>query len=308
MLFSFTLLFFGVIFLFLGAEWLIKGGVNFALFMGVRPIVVGLTIVAVGTSLPEGVSSLIAQINYPESNIALANLVGSNIANIGLILGLSALIKPINLSETLFDYSMVIFSTAFVFALLASGEITRGLGGLLLLFSLFYALYKFKKGDHLEEEASEYKERGLPLKKDILLIVLGSALISAGGYALIEGAYQLALLFGISERVVGLSVVAIGTSLPELATSLVAIYRAKEDILLGNILGSNISNFLLILGCVSLAAPIKNADSIYYFDCPVAAAFVFFLGIAYRKGVVGRVWGGFVLAFYFAYMVLIFNQ
>jgi cation:H+ antiporter len=274
----------GVTFLYFGAEWLVRGAAGLARAYGVRPLVIGLTVVAYGTSAPELAVSGLAAFEG-KSEIALGNVIGSNIANIGLILGLSALISPPGVDPTLIrrEVPALLVATLLIPAFLWSGEIGRVEGGLLVLGAAAFtvltlrAAAKVPAGEFRGDVAAEVEqEAGQGSRPRLALIALvGLAVLLAGGKVFVDGAVNLALAVGMSERLVGLTVVAIGTSLPELAASLMAATRGHSELAVGNVVGSNIFNALLILGGASLVRPISADVWTLRLDLAVMVAFGF---------------------------------
>lgn len=268
----------GIGVLYFGAEWLVRGAARLAGSLGVSPIVVGLTIVSFGTSAPELVVCTVAAMGG-NSDLAVGNVMGSNLANIGLILGLTALLRPLDVQARVVwrEVPLMLLVTAALYPLGWDGLISRG-DGVLLLFALAaYLLFVFQSvGDEAPEILGEYEEfmkRSSQVKqkiqiRDIGLVLVGSSFLVAGGHAIVEGAVNLADALGISQTVIGLTVVAVGTSLPELATSLVATLRQEADIAVGNIIGSNIFNIAAILGTASVLEPITFSSSVLARELP----------------------------------------
>lgn len=263
----------GVGCLYFGAHWLVRGSVALALGMGIPPVIVGLTIVAFGTSSPELLVSFNAG-RMGNADIALGNVIGSNIANIALILGAAAMIRPIatNIRAVAFDIAfMLAISLGFTFLVLDSniGKLDGaiflvGIAGY-IAFKVLQALRKMRKGndielDHTVEEELSHGSDEIPLWHSILGIVAGIVVLAAGSELFIRGAVTIARLLGVSNVVIGLTVVAFGTSLPELATSVVAAAKGEGDVSLGNVVGSNIFNILFILGATALFFPISTGD------------------------------------------------
>jgi cation:H+ antiporter len=277
MLLSISLILAGLVALYYGAEWLVKGASSLAIRLGMTPLVAGLTVVAFGTSSPELVVSLTAAFKGA-GDIALGNVVGSNIFNIAVILGLTAAILPLKV-----EFQLLKFDTPFMIAI--SGlflwffhdrSITPLEGGILFAILIAYIainvrLAKKQVTPHVAEEyngelatlATQAKE---PAWKSLLLIAVGLAVLIAGSRAFVIGAVSIARSYGISEAIIGLTIVAAGTSLPELASSLVAAFRQQADIAIGNIIGSNIFNILAILGLSGLIAGPLNGPGITNFD------------------------------------------
>jgi len=247
--------------LFYGAEWLVRGGSHLARQFGIKPMIIGLTIVAFGTSMPEFVVSLIANVWQDSSTIALGNIIGSNITNIGLILGISGLIFPITLHfRKIYKGLIFLFViSVLLYGLSIDGSINR-VDGILLVLSLFgYIAYLYRNPEEAPEEELD-TELG-PLFRNISFVLLGSVALSVGAWLFVKSAVWIADEFNIPKIVIGLTIVAVGTSLPELATSLVAALRKHGEISVGNIIGSNIFNILFIMGGVGLIKPIEVVES-----------------------------------------------
>lgn len=306
---AFLAILLGMALLYWGAEFLIRGAVQLALNAGLPRLVVGLTIVSLSTSMPEAISSLVAQWSEGRGDIALGNVIGSNIANIGLIAGVAALIRPLPLNRLLQDreISLMVGITILLMILMSFGSLQRWQGGVLLLGLLGYILLQMKasRGEKVEfEEELDHeltpKEKG----KDILFIALGGLLLVAGGYALIQGAVFLAKTFGVSDRVIGLTLVALGTSLPELATSIVAILKGETDISIGNVVGSNVFNILFVTGGVAAIRPVIFSPQLLHVDALVMLVFSLALwGLVWRQTVLARWRGGVLLGAYAGYVV-----
>ncbi|MBI4981170.1 calcium/sodium antiporter [Candidatus Woesearchaeota archaeon] len=271
-----------------GADWLVDHSAHLARTIGISPLIIGLTVVAFGTSLPEMVVSTFAAVKG-SADISIGNIVGSNIANIGLILGISALIRvlPIQLSTLIYEMPFLLVS-AFLLMLLSNDRnlflhesftLSR-IDGLILLamFGLFL-LYIIRNAREQQQEAAVKKEYGKKygkkhlLWKDIALIGAGLTALIIGGRIVVDNAVKIALGLGISEAFIGLTIIAVGTSLPELMTSLVAAYKKQADIAVGNIVGSNIFNILLILGVSSLIAPLTVNPIMLFVDMTIMVLF-----------------------------------
>ena len=249
--------------LYFGAEWLVKGSAGLARNFGVRELVIGLTVIAYGTSAPElAVSS--AAILKDSSPFVLGNVIGSCIANLALILGLTAVIAPPRVDAALIKRELpwLVASVAVIPLVLLDGVISRLEASLLLSFSILFTLVTMLSAKKTERTVQKVEIRRVS-KRGVLhlscLTLVGLVLLVLGGEFFVKGAQALALKFGLSERVVGLTVVAFGTSLPELAACLVAALRNHESLAVGNIIGSNIFNIFLILGVVGLIHPISGS-------------------------------------------------
>jgi len=245
----------GIGMIYLGAEGLVWGGSRAAVRFHVPPIVIGLSVVAFGTSLPEFAVSLYSVFNSMQ-DIAIGNVVGSNIANIALILAASAVIFPIvaNYDEVRTDLLIVIAITAFFMVLSLDGSLGR-IDGTLLVIGIILYLWRLSRIRTLTPELAP-KEKGKPLFTYVAGIVVGLAVLVLGTILFTNAAVRLARIIGISELVIGATVVAIGTSLPELATSLVAAFRKQSGIVLGNIMGSNVFNLMVVLGVIPILKPV----------------------------------------------------
>lgn len=253
----------GIAGLYYGAEFLVKGGVSIARRAGVSPLVIGLTLVAFATSAPELVVSVSAAIDG-SSDISLGNVVGSNICNIALILGLCACITPMVVQRQIlrFDAHFMVGSAVLLAVFYLSGNGVNRIQALVLLAGMIvyvvWNVYASRK-ENAAAETEKTEEKLLPLWQSLLLIVLALALLVAGAKIFLRSAVFFAGKLGLSEAVIGLTIVAVGTSLPELATSVVAAIKGEDDIAIGNVVGSNIFNILCILGITPLIAPLKNA-------------------------------------------------
>lgn len=262
----------GLIGLFLGGEALVRGSVGIARRLSISPLVIGLTVVGFGTSTPELLVSLQAALRGTP-DIAIGNIVGSNIANVLLILGLTAIVWPISVSADPLrrDTAFMIASVLLLVPLFALGEIGRAAGLVLVTGLIAYLAWTILKS---RQEATGVADVAAPTSVALALlwIAFGLTALLFGARFLVDGSVSVARDFGVSEAFIGLTIVAVGTSLPELATSLIAAFRRQSDIAIGNILGSNIFNVLGILGATALVAPIPIAARFLTFDLPVMIA------------------------------------
>ncbi len=261
----------GIGVLYFGADWLVRGAARLAAGLGVRPIVVGLTIVSFGTSAPELVVGTLAAAGG-HGDLALGNVMGSNLANVGLILGITALVRPLDVAARVVwrEVPIMIFVTAALYPLGMDGVLGRLDGMVLLLILAVYLAFLFRSvGTEPPTILDEYeafvrssaRARRDARPHDVRLVVAGSLALVAGGWAIVHGAVDVAATLGISQAIIGVTVVAVGTSLPELATSVVAALRGESDIAVGNVVGSNIFNVAGILGIASLVRPmVIDAD------------------------------------------------
>ena len=264
----------GLVLLFFGADWLVKGAVTMALHLGLSPLIVGLTVVALGTSLPEALVSVQAAIDN-QGGIALGNVIGSNILNIAIILGLSALIQPLKVDSHLVkaDVPLLVGASFLLIVLLEDFHISRMEGALLLLCIVFYVtgnIMTVKRTSPTEDEIEGMEIPEDPSKnllRDIGFLVLGLIALAFGSEFLVSGAIDLARILGLSEALIGLTIVSIGTGTPELATALMAAYRKTADIAIGNAVGSNLFNIMFVVGLAGLVAPMDatgiNSSDLY---------------------------------------------
>ena len=306
----FIFLLLGLVLLFAGGEALVRGSAALALRLGLKPLVVGLTVVAFGTSAPELVVSVKAALE-DHGAIAIGNVVGSNSFNIGLILGLTALIFPLKVQLQILrvDQPIMIGVSVLGVALLTDLRIGRPEGALLftglIAYTTFTVLFA-RKATPPDAVSGEFAEAMPPLRgsvwRDLVLIVSGLALLIFGSRFLVDGAVVFARRFGISEAIIGLTIVAAGTSMPELMACLVAAIRKEPDIALGNIIGSNIFNLLGILGVSALIRPLDGVG-IQMIDLYVMLAFtVVLLPILFTNRKMSRWEGALLLAGYVGYL------
>ncbi|MBI3753072.1 MAG: calcium/sodium antiporter [Deltaproteobacteria bacterium] len=299
----------GLALLYLGAEWLVRGAARLAISLHVQPVVVGLTVVAFGTSMPEFVVSFIGALKgLPD--IALGNIVGSNIVNIGFILGLSAIIRPLSVHMKLlrFETPLMIFAAALLFIVSIDGVISRIDS---ILFSVIFGAYIIytisvsrKAAREVKEEYKEFFQKRDNIAKDIILIAAGLMVLFIGAEMLVKAAVSLARTMGISELIIGMTIVAAGTSLPELATSTVAALRKEADISIGNIVGSNIFNILFIIGVTGTVQPIAVNPEALNFHMPVMIFISLALYIFMKPGnAISRLQGAMLVAMYIGYIV-----
>lgn len=295
----------GVALLYFGAEWLVKGAAGLALAMRIRPVVVGATVVAYATSAPELTVSVAAAL-HGKSAIALGNVLGSNIANLGLILGLTALIAPPRVTPGLLQRELPVLGVTALLPLLMlrDGVISRLEGAALLLGALSFTLWMLRAGgDAGTAPAPESGRRHGKLALAVIGLV-GLGMLVGGGKVFVDGAVGIARVAGISDRVVGLTIVAVGTSLPELAASAVAAFRGHAEIAIGNVIGSNIFNVALILGAAAVVHPLEGSLPALQIDLVTAIALTAFAIVALRSERMLKRWEGAVLLFgYVAFLV-----
>ena len=303
------LIFGGLVLLYFGADWLVKGAITISLKFGLSPLIVGLTVVALGTSLPEALVSIQATLNN-QGGIALGNVIGSNILNIALILGLSSLLQPLKVDSHLVKADVpILFGASFLLiVLLEDFHISRMEGALLLLGIVFYVtgnIMTVKRTSPAEDQIEGMEVPEDPSKnllRDIGFLILGLIALALGSNFLVEGAVDLARIWGLSEALIGLTIVSIGTGTPELATALMAAYRKTADIAIGNAVGSNIFNIFFVVGLAGLIAPI-NGTQISPTDLYVMFGLTFLLLPTVWTGMVlDRKEGFLFVAIYVAYI------
>ncbi|NWG26922.1 MAG: calcium/sodium antiporter [Ignavibacteriaceae bacterium] len=259
----------GLVALFIGAEGLIRGSASLALKIGITPLVVGLTVVAFGTSTPELVVSIKAAI-IGNSSISLGNVVGSNIANIALILGLAAVIRPLDIHANVIrrEIPIMIGLTVLLIVLLIDGELSFVDGLIFVLGIITYTVVNVlmarkEKNAEVEKEFKEGLKTKLSVPVSIIFIIGGLGLMILGANLFVTSSISIAKAIGVSDAIIGLTIVAVGTSLPELITSIVAAYKNESDIAIGNVVGSNIFNILGILGITAIVIPLSSAGISY---------------------------------------------
>ncbi len=309
---TFVLLIGGFVLLVVGAELLVKGASILAGIFGISPLIIGLTIVAYGTSAPEMAVSVMSSF-AGQSDIAIGNAVGSNILNILLILGASAIVTPLVVNRQVIrsDVPIMIGVSVLLFVFGLDGTISRVdgiilfIGAVLYTLSLIYQSRRQGNGLNGDEFAEEYGFSGdssaLVLAKNILFVIVGSVLLVLGSRFLVDSATEIARALGLSELLIGLTIISFGTSLPELATSVVASLRGERDIAVGNVLGSNIFNILAVLGVAGIVAPdgIMVPEPAIAFDIPVAIAVSFACLPIFASGSRISRWEGFLFIFYY---------
>ncbi|RJP33726.1 MAG: sodium:calcium antiporter [Candidatus Omnitrophota bacterium] len=301
----------GIVFLYFGGELLVKCAVKLARIWGISPLVIGLTIVAFGTSSPELAATLAASFKGA-AEVALGNVIGSNIMNLGLILSVCALISPLK-TEIRFirnEVPFMICTSFLLFPLLWDGVISRFEGSLLIVGICAYLFVVILQNRPPQEEgdyARELAEKQGSAWLSMAGIVIGLLLLSLGAHGLVEGAVNIARAIGVSESVIGLTLVAFSTSLPELASCIIAAWKHEPDIILGNIIGSNIFNILAILGVASLVSPISIGLLDMQRDFWVMMVFSILILPFLITGLrLGRREGGFLLVMYLGYVVYLY--
>lgn len=307
----------GIVAIVLSANWLVEGASSIAKKFGISDLVVGLTIVAFGTSAPELTINIFSALEG-STDIAIGNVLGSNIANIFLILGISAIIYPLVIQKNT-TWKEIPFSllAAVVLGIIANDElidnsptgnfVSAADGLVLLCFFVIFLVYTLEITKSQPAAAEEVVGKPLPFWRASLYVVLGLLGLYFGGKYFVQGAISIASELGMSERLIGLTIVAVGTSLPELATSVVAAYRKNADIAVGNVVGSNIFNIFLILGLTSVIKPLPfSAASNFDIMVTIAASLLLFLTtMTFGRKKIDRVEGVIFLLLYGAYLFYI---
>ncbi len=306
------LFFVGLLLLYFGAEYLVTGSSRFALSFGVRPLIIGMTIVAFATSMPEFMVSFFAAIRG-SSDLAAGNIIGSNVANIGLILGVAALLSPLRVqrSTLMREIPFMIAASVLLYLFCLDGilNFTDGLllFGLLLVF-LGYCLRTareqgLERPATAEVVAQEKESRG----KDLLLILGGIIGLGTGAELMVRSATTIARTLGLSELVIGLTIVALGTSLPELAASMMSAWKGEMDLSIGNVIGSNIFNILFVLGLCPMIRPLPIDPSVLHFEFPAMLLFSILLVPLVKRGMIlGRGKGALLLAGYGGFVLSLY--
>lgn len=312
---DYLLLLTGLVLLLIGAEALVRGASKLAVACGISPLVIGLTVVAFGTSAPEMAVSILSSLSG-QANIAIGNVVGSNIFNILLILGLSALVAPLAVSQKLIklDVPLMIIVSVAVYLFSLNGILSRPEGILLFLSIIAYTVFLILQSRRETRAVSEEYERQFGSKKtlsfkmmlnNVVLILAGLGLLVLGSKWMVHSAVGIAQKLGVSDLIIGLTIIAAGTSLPELATSVVAGIRGERDIAVGNVVGSNLFNILAVLGLSGLVSPSGTAVSpqALHFDMPVMIVVsVACLPVFLTGGRISRREGFLLLCGYIAYV------
>ena len=301
---------FGIILLSHGGDVLTKSSVDLSLKFSVPKIIIGMTVVSFATSAPELIVSLNATLNG-FSNFAIGNVIGSNIANIGLVLGIITIIYPITLQQRFYtsDFPILMLSTFLFYLLLITGnKISRGEGIVLLVLISLILIYLFL---YQKKSISEFSDVGdtskISIPKSIFYVLFSGLLLWLGSETLIKSAISVANKYEISERVISVTMVAIGTSIPELAASVAASIKKQNDLSIGNLIGSNIFNLLVVIGITSTVLPIEQIDSKIIFNDMVwvilFSAIIFPLAYLKRKNVLTRKKGIILLTLYLIFII-----
>lgn len=303
----------GLVFLIMGGNWLLKASVGFSLRLKIPKIVIGMTIVSFATSAPELIVSVNAALDG-HADIALGNVVGSNIANLGLVLGITILLSTIYIQKSFYkvDWPVMMLASLMLYAFIAyDGVLVAYEGFILFSFLIIFLIYllRFQTQAVFDEMPEDDEE--LPLYKNLIYLVIGGVALWGGSELIVNGAIGIAKTFEISERIIGISVVSVGTSIPELAASVVAILKKEKAISIGNLIGSNVFNILAVLGITSMITPITVQDQtlitndIYWM---LAISFLVFplvfvpkrMQLGWREGLI-------LLGAYIAFMIVTFS-
>ena len=308
MLIQLFFLILGLILLVFGSNYLLKSSVDLSLKYNISKVVIGLTVVSIATSAPELLIS-ISSVLKNSSDIAISNVIGSNIANFGLVLGLALFFSKIKISKNIINQDwnfLMIVSVIFTFFALSKSEVDRIEGGVLFSLLILSLIYVFKKSKNDENEKKIIYNSNSKL---ILTIFVSSIMLYLGSEFFVESSIYFADYFGVSERIIGLTIVAIGTSLPEVVTTLVAVFKKELDISVGNIIGSNIFNILAVVGLTSIVKPLEitNIENLQ-FDLSVMFVFMLLLFLFYslsKTKILGRTNGIILLVTFVMYYIII---
>lgn len=300
----------GLVLLILGAEVLVKGASRLATFFGVPSLVIGLTIVAFGTSAPELAVSVKAAFDG-EAELAIANVIGSNIVNVLVIIGISSIILPLAIANQLVrqDLPIMVGLSLVLVLFVQDGQLGKIEAGVFILVLIGYTALLFWQGkkqgsDRPNDNTVNESSKPNPILKSVLLVVAGLALLVVGSDWLVSSAIKLATSWGVSEVLIGLTIIAIGTSLPELMTSIIAAVKGERDIAVGNVVGSNIFNIICVLGISGLVSPVPLfvGEQLKNIDIPAMLAVAFLcLPFFFTQRILSRVEGGFFLLLYVFY-------
>lgn len=295
----------GFVMLVKGADWFVEGAANIADRFGIPQLVIGLTIVAMGTSAPEAAVSISAALKG-SAEITIGNVLGSNILNVLLILGLTAVIRAIGVQRSTVRYEIpfvILVSIVLAVLGLQDNVISRWEGVILWGFMILYLLYLLRMARNGVVPEAEEEEKPKSMPRLLFLVLIGVALIVWGSDVAVDAATEIARIFNLSERIIGLTIVALGTSLPELVTSVTAAVKGKSEIAVGNIVGSNLFNILFVVGTTALITPVVYSASFLFDSIATVAAVVLLLFCVVRKHELNRLGGAILLVGYGAYFV-----
>ena len=317
MLFQSIAFFLGVFGVYIGAEWFFKGSSNLSRDLGIKPIIIGLTVVAFGTSTPEFAVSLTAAVKGSDK-ISIGNIIGSNIANLGLVLGITAIVFPLRVERIIMKKELpLMIGISCLFFFMAMDRRIGVVDGVILFTGIVlyigYQIYNILSSNNSRNRSNRIKIQDLIINKKTLLlnivfIALGLGSLLLGSQWLVKSAICIAGRLGISEMVIGLTVVAMGTSIPEMATSVVSAFRKETDICVGNIIGSNIFNILLVIGSVALIKPLTITPETLFFELPVMLLFSIALIPMIRGNLaVNRIEGFLLVSGYLIFIFFLFR-
>ena len=321
MLTEYTVLIIGLILLYAGSEFLVRGAASIAMLFAVRPVIIGLTIVAFATSAPELIVSLVAAVKG-SGDISVGNILGSNVINIALVLGISALIKPveINRQTTKFEIPYMVFASFVFWILCLDGTIGYSDGIILICLLAGFLIYGIKnakdknkikdtinnkEGKNKNQEKEDYGNRLKSIFLNTVMLAAGLAGLAKGADMVVNSAINIATDIGLSQAFIGISVVALGTSLPELAASAVAASKGESDISIGNVVGSNLFNICLVMGTVGLLNPMKIDRNLLNFEFPAMILISLILfAIAFFCHKITRKTGFALIIFFISYIII----
>ncbi len=305
---------------FIGLLWsanhLVTGASGVASYYRISPLIIGLTLVAIGASIP-GIMVAITAALEGRNELAIGNAVGANIANIGLVLGLTILLRPLTVNSSILrrEYPLLFLVMLFTYSLMLDGYLSVIDGCLflvacILLIGYFIFLARHSRSDPLSKEFRQKINVKRPLKASLVSVVIGLVILPLSAHFLVKSVIQVAHWFGITDLVMGLTIIAIGTTLPNIATSLIAAYKGQDDIAVGNILGSNMFNLLVVIAFPGIINPSAISHAVLWRDIPVmfVITFVLLLVNYHYKKKIERWHGGLLLLIYGCYMIsLVFN-
>ena len=311
---DFILIASGLLFLIIGGSWLLKAAVGFSLRLNIPKVVIGMTVVSFATSAPELIVSLKAALDG-QADLALGNVIGSNIANLGLVLGITTILSTISIQKSFYkiDWPVMMLSSIALFLLISFDGIIQFYEGaalvtLLIVFLVY--LLKFQKTDAVVDELPEAGVE-LPLYKDVLFLALGGFALWGGSELLIKGSISMAQDFGVSTRVIGVTIVSLGTSIPELAASVIAVLKKEKAISLGNLIGSNIFNIGSVLGLTAMISPLKVDSKMLENDIfwMLGVAFILVpLTLLPKQNIFSRYKGFILITGYILFMYMLFAK
>ena len=300
------------------ADHFVTGASAIARNLGVSPLIIGLTIVGLGTSAPEMMVAAFAA-GGGNPGLAVGNALGSNITNIALVLGFTALLVPLSVHSDILkrEFPLLLLATVLACLLLAVDNKLGGIDGLIFVFTLFAIMYwlilqtlKNRKEDPIEKEFEDEIPAHMPMNNAVIMLLAGMFVLLASSKLLVWGAINIATTFGVSDLIIGLTIVAIGTSLPELAASIISARKGEDDIALGNIIGSNLFNTLGVLGTAGLIHPAPLAEGVLTRDLPlmfILTVLLFIIAFGFRgNGKVTRLEGGILLAIFIGYEIVLY--